>query len=119
MRILVIEAHSAVRAVVRDILQRAGHSVTTASDADDGAALAARHRFDLVISDAPLEAPRAGATARGTQAPPLLVLSGDKATLARLKAARTPHLAKPFVPEALLRTIERLFRPPAPRRPGA
>lgn len=49
--VLVIEDNAINRAVVREMLQADGHRVTEAVDGQDGAALAAQTRFDLILMD--------------------------------------------------------------------
>lgn len=50
-RILVIEDDELVQSTVRQMLEAAGHEVSTAADGDDGLRQFSRSRFDLVICD--------------------------------------------------------------------
>jgi CheY-like chemotaxis protein len=49
--ILVVDDHPSFRAIVRDVLISAGHTVCEASDGRDASRLVGRRRYDLVITD--------------------------------------------------------------------
>jgi DNA-binding NtrC family response regulator len=51
MRVLIIEDDSAMRAVLRDVLELEGYRVTERADGGDLPALAEREHFDAVILD--------------------------------------------------------------------
>ena len=83
--ILLVEDEDSVRLVAERALTRAGYSVTTASDGDDGltkvqARLDSGHMFDLVVSDVVMPAMDGPAMARALRqiAPglPVLFMSG-------------------------------------------
>ena len=83
--ILLVEDEDSVRLVAERALVRAGYSVTTASDGDDGltkvrARLDSGHMFDLVVSDVVMPAMDGPAMARALRqiAPglPVLFMSG-------------------------------------------
>ncbi|HEY7575546.1 MAG TPA: response regulator, partial [Thermoanaerobaculia bacterium] len=50
-RVLVADDESAIRKVVRDALERAGHDVETAADGEEALARFEGGAFDLVITD--------------------------------------------------------------------
>ncbi len=49
--ILVVDDHASFRAIVRDVLISAGHTVCEASDGRAASRLVGRRRYDLVITD--------------------------------------------------------------------
>jgi len=50
-RILVVDDEAPFRALLRDVLEEAGHAVTEARDGAEAMALVARQEFDLILTD--------------------------------------------------------------------
>jgi two-component system cell cycle sensor histidine kinase/response regulator CckA len=102
-RILLVEDEDMVRAVAERALTRAGYTVTTASDGDEGLELAARGgEFDLVVSDVVMPAMDGPTMAREIRklAPglPVLFMSGyaEEQLRKEIDIANVHFLPKPF-----------------------
>jgi CheY-like chemotaxis protein len=122
-RILIIDDHESFRSSMQDLLEAAGHSVTTAADGVAGVEEFLKKPFDLVISD--LFMPNKdgletiGDILRIAPATPIISTtgyevspdgaSGDTIAAQYLHAARefgaTHTLVKPFDPEKLLALV--------------
>ncbi len=115
-RILVVDDDVAVQVTIRLLLERAGHSVVTASDGRNGLALCESENFDLLFLDIYMPGMDGFETMRMVrqQRPqlPIIVISGrpltsespDFLTMAtRLGAVSS--LQKPFRPADLLAAV--------------
>jgi len=112
LHILVVDDEEPVRAVVAQILARAGHSVTQADDGMDALARSDHERWDLIISDVTmpgLDGPHliGELRARGITTPVILMTGRvDSDGLAHAQVSDTiTVLAKPFDRTTLLATI--------------
>lgn len=123
-RILVVDDEAAIRKVVRDALENAGHEVETAVDGEEAQALLAAGEFDLVITD--LNMPRVDGLElvrriRTDRSVPILVLTvrqEEREKVRLLDAGADDYVTKPFgVAELLARTRALLRR--AEGRPDA
>jgi two-component system, OmpR family, response regulator RpaA len=113
-RVLVIDDEPDVLLLCRVNLQHAGHTVFEAPDGERGLALAREVRPDAVVIDLMLpvmdgfELLQALDVDRTTQDVTLLVLSARARHEDRLRCLRggaDAFVTKPFVPDALVRTI--------------
>jgi two-component system, chemotaxis family, chemotaxis protein CheY len=123
-RVLIIDDDRQIRALMRQVLGRAGHEVAEAGDGIEGVAAFKAEPADLAVIDIYMPGRNGWATIRALEeeAPglPLLIVSGGGAlervgpgsvgTLERLRG-RTPFrvLRKPFKPDVLLATVETLL----------
>jgi signal transduction histidine kinase/ActR/RegA family two-component response regulator len=112
LRILVVDDEAPVRAVVAQILARAGHRVAEAGDGMDALARSEHERWDLIISDVTmpgLDGPHliGELRARGMRTPVILMTGRvDSEGLARAQVSDSiTVLAKPFDRATLLATI--------------
>lgn len=113
-RVLVVEDQEDNRRIVRDLLASAGYETLEAENGEDGIAVAAAERPDLILMDIQLplidgyEATRRIKADPALRAIPVIVvtsyaLSGDEAK-AR-EAGCDAYVTKPFSPRQLLATI--------------
>jgi CheY-like chemotaxis protein len=139
-RILIVDDDGAVRATIKLLLERAGHSVVAASDGRSGLALFEAGDFDLLFLDIFMPGMDGIETMRlvHQQQPllPIIVISGnpnlseqgdapDFLTMA-IKLGAISSLQKPFRPAALLEAVagcleaaKRRSSPPSIATPGA
>jgi CheY-like chemotaxis protein len=122
-RILVIDDDPVIRVLMSSSLEARGHCVLEAADGQAGVKMFDRDRIDLVVTDIimPVQEGIAtiGAIRRLSPSVPILAISGSN-TVGRygdyLHAAKvlgaTASLPKPFSPENLIETVERLLLPP-------
>ncbi len=116
-RILIVDDDSAVQAIIRLLLERAGHSVVAASDGRKGLAAFDSGHFDLLFLDIFMPGMDGFETMRlvRQQQPriPIIVISGnpvlsgsgpDFLTMAT-KLGAVSSLQKPFKPAALLAAV--------------
>jgi CheY-like chemotaxis protein len=118
-RILVVDDDAAVQTTIRLLLERAGHSVVTASDGPKGLALCRSEDFDLLLLDVFMPGMDGFETMRMVrqQQPklPIIVISGrpvsseadsapDFLTMAT-KLGAISSLQKPFRPADLLAAV--------------
>jgi two-component system cell cycle response regulator DivK len=113
-RILVIEDQEDNRRIMRDLLTSVGYEMLEAVTGEEGVALAARERPDLILMDIQLpgldgyEATRRIKGNTGLRQIPIIAvtsyaLSGDDAKA--LAAGCDAYVTKPFSPRALLAKI--------------
>jgi two-component system cell cycle response regulator DivK len=113
-RILVVEDHEENRRIMRDLLTAAGYEMIEAVTGEDGVALAARERPDLILMDIQLPGLDGYDTTRRIKADPALraipiiavtsyALSGDD--VKAFAAGCDAYVTKPFSPRALLAKI--------------
>jgi len=113
-RILVVEDTEDNRQIIRDLLTSAGYEMIEAVDGEEGVAMAAQHRPDLILMDIQLPVLDGYEATRRIKAQPELkhipviavtsyALSGDEA---KTKAAGCDgYVAKPFSPRQLLAKV--------------
>lgn len=117
-RILVIDDEAPLRAVLRRILERAGHDVVDAPDGGAGVERQITHRPHVVLTDIHMPGPDARETIRALrrQDPQvrIVVISGDGTTGETLDDVANTlgadrGLAKPFEVSGVLRTVAELL----------
>jgi PAS domain S-box-containing protein len=121
-RILVVEDHPGVRAAIERVLVKAGYSITSAANGEDGiAAIESPSSFDLLLVDLVLPDMRGDQVARQAQEKfglrSLCMSAFDVANAIHApKLENLPFIAKPFSGDRLLmRLREVLEAPGAPR----
>ena len=117
MRILVVEDDREVVGVIERGLRKAGHDVTVALDGGEGAALARRQTFDVIVLDWELpgmSGPEVAAALRGEgRDTPILMLTGRDGTddvVRGLDAGADDYLTKPFELAELLARVRAMAR---------
>jgi two-component system KDP operon response regulator KdpE len=125
-RVLVADDEAAIRRVVRDALEQAGHEVETASDGEEALARFESGAFDLVVADwnmPGLDGFELVRRIRKSSSMPILVLtvrSEERDKVRLLDAGADDYVTKPFgVAELVARTGALLRRTEAratPRR---
>jgi DNA-binding NtrC family response regulator len=119
-RILVVDDEASFRALLRDILEGAGHAVTEARDGDEAMRFLSRESYQLVLADQRMPKLDGLGLLKRVRAevaapPPLVMLTAfgtipDAVEAVRLGAA--DYLTKPLdSPQALLAVTDRLLRP--------
>jgi two-component system cell cycle response regulator DivK len=113
-RILIVEDQEDNRAILRDLLSRAGYALIEAADGEEGVKLAQREQPDLILMDIQLpvidgyEATRRIKGVPELKSIPIIAvtsyaLSGDEA---RARAAGCDgYVTKPFSPRELLAKV--------------
>jgi two-component system, cell cycle response regulator DivK len=113
-RILVVEDTEDNRQIIRDLLTSAGYEMIEALNGEDGVAMAAEHRPDLILMDIQLPVIDGYEATRRIKAKPELkhipiiavtsyALSGDEAKTR--EAGCDAYVAKPFSPRQLLAKV--------------
>jgi two-component system, chemotaxis family, chemotaxis protein CheY len=117
-RILAVDDSAAMRQMVGITLAAAGHQVEQASDGCQALEIAARHKFDLVITDVNMPNMDGITLVRELRSRasykyvPLLVLTTEATTERKQQgkaAGATGWLVKPFNPERLLATVAKVL----------
>ena len=110
-RILIIEDNDDNRRILRDVLTSAGYQMAEASTGEQGVAMAAEYRPDLILMDIQLPDINGHEATRRIKADPNLkeipiiavtsfALSGDD--VAAFEAGCSGYVTKPFSPRGLL-----------------
>jgi len=115
-RILVADDEAAIRKVVRDAMEKAGHDVETAIDGDEAAGLFEAGAFDLVVTD--LNMPLVDGLElvrriRRSSAVPILVLTvrqEEREKVRLLDAGADDYVTKPFGVGELVARARALLR---------
>ena len=119
-RMLVIDDDPSIRSLVSGLLEACGHSVVLAENGRVGMKLFEKGEIDLVVTDIVMPEQEGiatiGAIRRLSPLVPILAISGSN-TIGRygdyLHAAEvlgaSATLPKPFVPDELIATIDRLL----------
>jgi DNA-binding response OmpR family regulator len=118
--ILLIDDDPGIRDSLAMMLGTTGHVVETAANGRAGLALAARSRFDLVLTDMLMPEMNGADAVRELRKlpsrPKIVVMTGGSVLLAGEFDADA-RIAKPFRPKELFALIDRLLAPdPAPGR---
>lgn len=117
--VLSVDDSRTMRQLVSFALTDAGHFVHEAEDFDSAIVLATAQRFDLVISDINMpgkngiELVRALRDLPNTRFTPILLLTTESQSALRdegKRAGATGWIVKPFEPDQLLETIEKILR---------
>ncbi len=126
-KILLIDDHPDVRAMLREVLSQAGHAVETAENGRAALPLLERDTFDLVITDMLMPemdgVQLIQAARRLVPSVPILAISAGGMTSAQVLLNLSRHLGagqvlpKPFTPAELLQVVNRaLQQTSAPER---
>ena len=115
--ILMVEPNPGILIVARNVLTRAGYTVLAVAKAEEGIQLAKNHRIDVVLMDARQSDPRVMATIHAKHRVPIVItfqrgkpFAGRTDLDATQRGAATADfLEKPFAPERLLQTVERII----------
>ncbi|MHB1045652.1 MAG: sigma-54-dependent transcriptional regulator [Thermoanaerobaculia bacterium] len=116
-RLLVVDDEPSFRALLRDILEGAGHGVTEARDGSEALAFLERTTFDLVLTDRRMPAVDGLELLRRIRArtspPPVVVLTAHGSIPEAVEAVRlgaADYIAKPLPsPEALVDLVASLL----------
>jgi two-component system chemotaxis response regulator CheY len=123
--ILAVDDSASMRQMVGVTLRAAGYEVIEASDGDEALEYARRHRVHAVLAD--VNMPRMDGialiaqlrTLPNYQRTPLLLLTTESTpdrTIQGRQAGATGWMVKPFNPDQLLATLERVLDNPATAR---
>lgn len=122
-KILCVDDEPAAVALKQTILERAGHEVTTSSNANDAIALLASEQFDAVVTDWKLgeESGRQILLAAKTRtAVPVVVVSGYCTEAFRAAEPQADiYLEKPVDATELVAIIQALLRPSSDHMEGS
>jgi two-component system, NtrC family, response regulator HydG len=119
-RILVADDDPSFRALLKDILEGEGHSVTEARDGEEALRFARREPFSLVLTDQRMPVRDGLGLLKGLRSelpapPPVVVLTGFGTIPEAVEAVRlgaADYLTKPLEsPRALLAVVHRLLAP--------
>ena len=115
--ILVVDDSSSMRQMIKFSLQSAGHVITEAGDGKAGLLAAQKGQFDLILTDVNMpimngfELSKEIRKLSNFKFTPILMLTtesdGDKKTLGKA-AGVTGWIVKPFKPEKLIATVNKL-----------
>jgi len=116
--ILAVDDSASMRQMVGVTLRAAGYEVVEASDGDEALEYARKHRVDLVLAD--VNMPRMDGitliahlrTLPNYHLTPLLLLTTESSLERKMQgkqAGATGWMVKPFHPEQLLATLERVL----------
>jgi two-component system chemotaxis response regulator CheY len=117
-KILIVDDSASMRNMVATTLKTRGHSITEASDGQQAVNHAKQTSFDVVVSDVNMpvmngiELIKNLRTLPNYKYTPILLLtteSGDDRKNEGKQAGATGWLVKPFNPEKLLATIDRVL----------
>jgi DNA-binding response OmpR family regulator len=120
--VLVIDDDADIRGLLREVLERAGHAVTEASDGREGLRVFHGEQPDLVILDVAMPGLDGWQTLeriRELSAVPVVMLSARDEELDKVRGLRggaDDYVTKPFGPDELLARVDGLLRK---RRPEA
>ncbi|PAR50715.1 response regulator [Vibrio metoecus] len=117
-RVLAVDDSISIRQMVSHTLQDAGYEVETASDGRDALAKAQKSRFDVIISDVNMpimggfEFVKAVRQQSQYKFTPILMLTTETSPEKKQEGkavGATGWLVKPFNPETLLKTLQRVL----------
>jgi two-component system response regulator PilR (NtrC family) len=113
-RILVVDDEEAMRELLRIVLEKEGHQVTTAGDGAAALALATRREMDLVISD--IKMPRldgvgllTGLREHGLETPVIMITAyaSSESAIQAMKQGAFDYITKPFKVDEVRLVIRR------------
>ncbi len=118
-RVLLIDDSLSVRKVVKGMLEKAGFTVETAVDGEEGLRKALHEHYQVIITD--LEMPKLNGyeviqalrDAPQTQKTPIIVMTtraGEKHRQMSMRMGASSHLAKPAEQRTLIREVERWMK---------
>ncbi|MBI1735497.1 MAG: response regulator [Candidatus Rokubacteria bacterium] len=112
MTVLIVEDNGAMRSLLRDVLERAGHRVIERPDGTDVPVLAERERFDAVILDKEMPGPNGldllSFLRMRLPAVPVIFVTAFGGRVAAEEATRRgaySYLEKPFRMDMILDTL--------------
>src|SRR6187200_1233048 len=111
-RVLVVDDEADIRGLLRDLLERAGHTVVEAPDGREGVRLFHAEQPELVILDVSMPGFDGWQTLeriRELSAVPVLMLSAQDHELDKVRGLRggaDDYVTKPFGPQELLARVE-------------
>ena len=117
-RILVVDDSISMRQMVVFTLERAGFEVTEAANGDDALNAARKQQFDIIVSDTSMPKMDGISLVKvlreidNYKSVPILMLSTDcfgEANTTEKKAGASGRIAKPFNPDQLLATVNKLL----------
>ncbi len=117
-QILIVDDSASMRQMVKFSLQSAGHSVCEAPDGKSGLNAAKLQPFDMVITDVNMPIMNGFELTKGLRCltsfkfTPILMLTTETDTSKKMEgkaAGVTGWIVKPFQPEKLIATINRLI----------
>jgi CheY-like chemotaxis protein len=120
--ILIVEDHPTMRDAMRLVLEGDGHQVEEASDGEVGIAMVRGHAPDVVLLDLSIPVVSGDQVLETLKADPatsdvlvvVVTATGEEGRRRALSRGADGYITKPFSPLALLRTVERVLRGPAP-----
>jgi CheY-like chemotaxis protein len=120
--ILIVEDHPTMRDAMRLVLEEDGHQVEEASDGEVGIAMVRDHAPDVVLLDLNIPVVSGDEVLETLKADPttsevlvvVVTATGEEGRRKALSRGADGYITKPFSPLALLRTVERVLRGPAP-----
>ncbi|MCW8878103.1 MAG: response regulator [Kangiellaceae bacterium] len=118
-KILIADDSTSMRQMVNFTLKTAGHEVVEAKDGEEALDIASNNQFDLIISD--INMPRMNGieltsklrTSSNYRFTPILLLTTESSTDKKGEgkaAGATGWIVKPFKPDALIQTIDKVMR---------
>lgn len=117
--ILIVDDSVSMRSMVSTTLSTSGYTVVDASDGQDGLNKAKGQQFDVIISDINMpkmngiELVKALRALPNYKYTPILLLTTESSNDKKLEgkqAGATGWLVKPFNPEKLIATVQRVFK---------
>ena len=111
-----------MRDAMRLVLEEDGHQVEEASDGEVGIAMVRDHAPDVVLLDLNIPVVSGDEVLETLKADPttsevlvvVVTATGEEGRRKALSRGADGYITKPFSPLALLRTVERVLRGPAP-----
>ena len=114
--VLIVDDDADIRGLLREVLERASHTVIEAGDGREGLRLFHAEQPDLVILDVSMPGFDGWQTLeriRELSAVPVVMLSAQDHELAKVRGLRggaDDYVTKPFGPQELLARVEGLLR---------
>jgi signal transduction histidine kinase/ActR/RegA family two-component response regulator len=124
--ILVLEDENALRALIREVLRKAGHTVLDTGDPDEAIRLCERHSGEIALFITDVVMPKLSGPEVvervSTMRPGMRIIytsgyPGKAAIPNLLRPTGSPFLEKPFTPDALVRKVRAVLDGPDTDRP--